>query len=87
MKAVCNGQEIARLTRELAGVKEKLEQTEEELFLSQQMHECDKHEAATKIEGLETHVAVLRKKMKRQVIYGTVVIVGAFGMRLAMQGI
>ncbi|KAL4558121.1 hypothetical protein LXL04_036318 [Taraxacum kok-saghyz] len=35
MKAVCNGEEISRLTKLLAGVKEKLEQTEDELFLSQ----------------------------------------------------
>ncbi|KAL4590200.1 hypothetical protein LXL04_003125 [Taraxacum kok-saghyz] len=34
-KAICNGEEIARLRNELAGVKEKLEQTEEELFLAQ----------------------------------------------------
>ena len=84
MKAICNGEEIARLTNELAGVKEKLEQTEEELFLAQQLHECDKEEAGRKIEGLENEVVVLRKKMKRQPIYGTVVIVGAFGMGLAM---
>ncbi|KAL4554826.1 hypothetical protein LXL04_037432 [Taraxacum kok-saghyz] len=80
MKAICNGEEITRLTNELACVKEKLEQTEEKLFLCQQMHECDKEEAARKIEGLESQVVVLRKKMKRQLIYGTVVIVGAFGM-------
>ncbi|KAL4568689.1 hypothetical protein LXL04_024304 [Taraxacum kok-saghyz] len=87
MKAICNGEEIARLRNELAGVKEKLEQTEEELFLAQHMHECDKEEAAMKILGLENQLDVLRKKMKRQLIYGTIVVVGTFGLGLAMHGV
>ncbi|KAL4560708.1 hypothetical protein LXL04_032861 [Taraxacum kok-saghyz] len=48
---------------------------------------CDKQEAAIKIVGLENQLGVLRKRMKKQLVYGSVVVVGAFGLGMVMEGL